>query len=161
MARRLGGQQAVGLDVFGDEEVDDPARAKVEDGAVDNHQDSDVYAAIDECPQPGSHVTPGRFAVRVEAGPIVNGLRTVDGDADLEVVSGEEVRPLAVHACRVGLDGVADDLSGAAEAGLQQHGPFEELHAEQCRLAPVPDELNDPVFLVAQDPCDRVRQNLE
>lgn len=64
-------------------------------------------------------------------------------------------------ACRVGLDGVADDLSGAAEAGLQQHGPFEELHAEQCRLAPVPDELNDPVFLVAQDPCDRVRQNLE
>ena len=74
---------------------------------------------------------------------VVDLLRTVQADADQEVVAPQEGAPIVVQEDAVGLERVRDRHRRPRVGGLQRDDPFEEGPAGQGRLAALPGDRGD------------------
>ncbi len=83
----------------------------------------------------------GGFAVLVIAVEIVDGSGTIDGEADEEVVLGEEFTPRVVEEGAVGLEGVGD-IFAVGELLLEGDDFLEEGDSEEGGFAALPGEVN-------------------
>ena len=112
------------------------------------------FAAFD-----GAHdAVPRAVAAEVEAIVVVQLLRAIDADADQEFVLVQEFAPVGiVQEDRIRLERISDLLAGDAVLLLQLHRPFVEVHAHQCRLAPLPGkprQLKSQAHVILHEPFE-------
>ena len=129
-----------GADFIAQELVD--ARALPFVGGVHGSQDVVLGFVLLQQAQPRHHLVVGRVAAFIDAVEIVHILRTVQADAEQEVVLGEELAPVVIEGDGVGLQGVGDAHAWALVLLLVAHRLAEKVQAHQRRLAALPSEVD-------------------
>ena len=84
----------------------------------------------------------GGFSAFVDAVEVVEAAWAIDGEADEEVVGVEELAPVGVEECAVGLEGVVDFFGWGAVFGLEFYDAFEEVEAHEGGFAALPGEVD-------------------
>ena len=82
-----------------------------------------------------------RLLAFVDAIGVVHFRGAIDGEADEEIVRGEEFAPFVVEQRAVGLDGVGNDFT-AREFFLERDDFAEKIDAEQGGFAALPGEID-------------------
>src|SRR5690606_29317357 len=110
-------------------------------GAIDNGERVELRVMLLEQLQPANNRIKAGLLSLVDAVLVVQLARAIDGEADEELLFGEELSPFVVQQCPIGLQGVADGLAVGILA-LEFNNLAEVVDTQERWLTALPGEAD-------------------